>query len=295
MKSLFVCALLLLTTFLSFPASVESQKKKIPEVNRAPQLKRTTMRHESRSFGFGGTLTLIGAPQGSVTIEGWSRNEIDLSAEIELQADSEADLNLLAVVNNFVFEEGPVHVSVLTTGTHDKVFMRAVAKKFPKTLLGLPWKIDYRIRVPLETDLEINAGRGPISITGVEGDIRLTAPESEVNLRLSGGNLSATIAAGKVNLNVPVRSWHGLGAEIRVALGEVTVELPPGFNGDINADILRSGHIDDSYGALVPRRTRGMAGPNQITASTGSGGPLFQFTVGDGTIYIKKQTADSKQ
>jgi hypothetical protein len=290
MKSLFVCALLLLMAFLSFPETVESQKKKIPDVNPVPLLTRTTMRHESRFFGLGGTVTLIGAPQGSITIEGWSRNEIDISAEIELHADSEADLNLLAALNTFALDEGPVHFSILTTGTHDKAFMRAAAKKFPKTLLGLPWKIDYRIRVPLSTDLEINAGRGPISIAGVEGDILLSAPESEVNLRLSGGSLSATIAVGKVNLNVPVRSWHGLGAEIRLALGEVTVELPPGFNGDINADILRSGHIDDSYGTLVPRRTRGMAGPNQIRASAGAGGALFQFTVGAGTIKIKKHT-----
>jgi hypothetical protein len=291
MKPLFVCALLLLTTFLSVPASVESQKKKAPEVNRAPQLTRTTMRHESRSFGFAGTVTLIGAPQGSITVEGWSRNEIDISAEIELHADSEADLDLLAAVNTFVIEDGPVHLSILTTGTHDKAFMRAAAKKFPKTLLGLPWKIDYRIRVPVETDLEINAGRGPINIAGVEGDIRLSAPESEVNLRLSGGSLSATIAVGKVNLTIPVRSWHGLGAEVRVALGEVTVELPPGFNGEINADLLRTGHINDSYGALVQRQTRGMPGPNQMRVSAGAGGALFQFTVGDGVIYIKKQTA----
>jgi hypothetical protein len=94
-----------------------------------------------------------------------------------------------------------------------------------------------------------------------------------------------------VNLNIPVRSWHGLGAEVRLAVGEVTVELPPGFNGDINADILRLGHIDNSYGALEARKTRGMTGPNQMRVSAGAGGALFQFTVGDGTIYIKKQTA----
>jgi hypothetical protein len=293
MKSLFVWALLLSTTLLS-PASVVSQKKKIPEVIRVPQLTRTTMRHESRTFGFGGTVTLIGAPQGSITVEGWSRNEIDISAEIELHADSEADLDLLAAVNTFVIDDGPVNLSVLTTGTHDKAFMRAAAKKFPKTLLGLPWKIDYRIRVPLQTDLEINGGRGPISIAGIEGEIRLSAPESEVNLRLSGGNLSATIAVGKVNLIIPVRSWHGLGAEVRVALGEVTVELPSGFNGDINADILRSGRIENSYDVL-PIRTRGVPGPNQLRTRAGGGGAFFQFTVGDGTIYIKKQTVESKQ
>lgn len=293
MNSLLACALILIIS-LSFPTSVVSQRKKIPEVNRAPLLTRTTMRHESWSFGYGGTVTIIGAPQGSITIEGWSRNEVDISATIELQADTEADLDLLAAVNTFVLDEGPVHFSVLSTGTHDKAFMRGAAKKFPKNLLGLPWKIDYRIHVPLATDLEINAGRGPISIAGVTGDIRLSATESEVNLKLSGGNLSATIAVGTLNLNIPVRSWRGLGAEVRVAVGEVTMEIPTGFNGDLNGQILRSGQIVDSYGGLEPRESPGIT-QQIMKARAGAGGALFQLTVGDGTIFIKKQTVDSRQ
>lgn len=289
MNSLLACALVLITT-LSFPTSVVSQRNKTPDLNRAPLLTRTTMRHESRSFGYGGTVTLIGAPQGSITIEGWSRNEVDVSAVIELHADTEADLDLLAAVNTFVLDEDPIHLNVLSTGTHDKAFMRAAAKKFPKTLLGLPWKIDYRIHVPLATDLEINAGRGPISIAGVEGDLRLSATESEVNLKLAGGNLSATIAAGKLNLNIPVRSWHGLGAEVRLAVGEVTMEIPPGFNGDLNGQILRSGRIVDSYGGLEPREKPGIT-PQVMKARAGAGGAFFQLTVGDGAIYIKKQTS----
>jgi hypothetical protein len=210
-----------------------------------------------------------------VTIEGWSRNEVDISAEIELRADTEADLDLLAAVNTFVLDESPVHVDVLSTGTHDKAFMRAAAKKFPK---------------PLVTDLEINAGRGPISIAGVDGSIRLSATESVANLKLSGGNLSATIGVGKLNLNIPVRSWRGQGADVRLAVGEVTLELPPGFNGDLDAAILRSGQIRDSYGALQPREKPGLTA-QIMKARAGAGGAVFQFTVGDGAIYIKKQTS----
>jgi len=289
-----VCLFAFIFVLLWVPIPANSQQK-TPPLHRPPQLVRTTTRHEVRRFGYGGTLTLIGAPEGSVIIEGWSRSEVDISAEIQLRADTEQDLDLLAAVNTFVLDEDTNHLQVLSTGTHDKAFMRTVAKKFPKTLLGLPWKIDYRIRVPLSTDLEINAGRGPVSIAGVEGNIRLSATESEANLKVSGGTLSATIAVGKVNLSIPVRSWRGVGAEVRLAAGEINVELPPGFNGDINADILRSGHIEDTYGALAARMTRGVSGPNQIRATAGAGGASFQFTVGDGTIYIKKQTVESKQ
>jgi hypothetical protein len=286
MKSVY--QLVLLVCSLSVPITGDFQQKKTPLPVRPLQLVRTTMRHEVRRFGYGGTLTVIGAPEGSVTIEGWSRNEVDISAEIQLRADSETDLALLAAVNPLVLDEDTNHLRVLSTGTHDKAFMKTVAKKFPKTLLGLPWKIDYRIRVPLALDLEINAGRGPISIAGVEGNIRVSATESEANLKLSGGTLSATIAVGKLNLSIPTRSWRGNGAELRVAVGEITVALPPGFSGDIDANILRTGRIENSYGSLEERRTRGVSGPNQLRVSAGAGGALFQFTVGDGTIYIKK-------
>ena len=284
----FACALLLITLSLSLPNTALSQRKKMPEPNRIPLLVRTTARYELRRFAFGGTLTLIGAPEGSITIEGWSRSEVEISAEIQLRADTEADLDLLATVNTLVLDEDMNHIRVLTTGTHDRAFMRVAAKKFPKTLLDLPWRIDYRIRVPVSTDLEINAGRGAINLTGVEGNIRLSGTESEANLELSGGTLWATIAAGKLSLNTSSRSWRGVGAEVRLAAGEVTLELPYGFNGDIDAEILRSGQIVDSYGGLEPREKPGITA-QKMRARAGAGGASFQLTVGDGTIYIRKQ------
>ena len=290
----FVCALGLITLSLSLPIPALSQRKKPLALNRPPLLLRTTARHELRRFAFGGTVTLIGAPEGSITVEGWGRNEVDITAEIQLRADTEADLDQLARVNTIVVDEDMNHLRVLTTGTHDRAFMRAAARKFPKALLGLPWKIDYRVRVPFSTDLEINAGRGAIIVSEVEGNIRLSGTESDANLKLSGGTLSATIAAGKLNLNIPARSWRGVGAEVRLAIGEVTIELPPAFNGDLDADILRSGKIVDLYGGLEPREKPGIT-PQQVRARVGTGGAAFQITVGDGTIYIKKQSADSKQ
>jgi hypothetical protein len=288
----FVCVLALLAGY-SFPIAAQPPQKKTLQPNRLPQLVRTTTRHEVRRFAYGGTLTVIGAPAGSITIEGWARNEVDIGAEIQLRADTESDLHLLAAVNTFVLDEDMNHLSVLSTGTHDQAFMRSVAKKFPKTLLGLPWKIDYRIRVPLAIDLEINAGRGPVSIAGVEGNIRLSATDSEANLKLTGGTLSATIAVGKLNLTIPVKSWRGVGAELRLAVGEIILEVPAGFSGDIDAEVLRVGRIENSFDGMEPRERPVQT--QKMKARAGAGGAFFSLTVGDGAIYIKKQTIDSKQ
>ena len=292
MKFLSLRATVLAITFLLSPITVVPQKK-TTESNRIPQLVRTTTRHELRRFAYGGTLTLVGPPEGSITIEGWARSEVEISAEVQLRADTETDLDLLAAVNTLVLDEDANHLRVLSTGTHDKAFMRSVAKKFPKTLLGLPWRIDYKIRVPFAIDLDINAGRGPVSIGGVEGNIQLSAANSVANLKLTGGTVTATIAIGSVKLEIPARSWRGVGAVLRVASGDITVEIPTGFSGDFDAEILRSGKIDASFEELG-RTSRGVE-PRKMSARAGAGGAAFKLTAGDGVIVIKKQTVDSKQ
>jgi len=287
MKSLSVRSFTLFAAFLLFATAVMAQQKKASEMNRTPQLVRTTTRHDLRRLAYGGTLTIIGPPDSSITIEGWQRSEVDVSAEIQLRADTEKDLDLLAAVNTFVVDEDANHLRVMSTGTHDKVFMRSVAKKFPKTLLGLPWRIDFRIRVPFAIDLDINAGRGPISISGVEGNVQLSASESVTNLKLTGGNLSATIATGALKLEIPARSWRGVGATVQIAAGDITVEIPAGFSGDFDAQVLRAGKIDSSYEELASA-SRGVD-PRTLSARAGAGGAAFKFTVGDGVIVIRKQ------
>src|ERR1044072_2183143 len=177
-----------------------SQQKAAPEVQL---LTRTTTRRETARFSYGGTVTLIAAPRGSVTVEGWQGNEVEVTANIELKGPTEADLDHLAKVNTFVFDEDLNHISVLTTGTHDRAFMKRSAKNFPKKLLNLPWKIDYRVHVPINTDLEVNAGHGDVKLSGPEGALKVSATESDTALSLTGGSVTTTVTAGSITLTIP--------------------------------------------------------------------------------------------
>ena len=271
----------------------QKNKKDAPVAAAPPALKRTTSRHEVRRFAYGSSLTIIGAPAGSITIEAWPKSEVEINADIELLANSEEELALLATVNSFTIDEDANHLRILTTGTHDKTFMRRVAKKFPKTLLGLPWKIDYRIRVPANCDLEIDAGRGAFNLSGVEGLISLKALESNATLELTGGAVLATIGGGSVKVNLATRSWRGSGAIIQLAVGDLTVEFPAGFNADISAEILRSGQIENSYAALVPQE-RTTFTTRSLRGRAGSGGASLSFKVTDGTLRIRKAETSDK-
>jgi hypothetical protein len=277
-------AILFISLLLSIAGPVFPQKTVTPD---GQLLTRTTRRQETHHFSYGGTVTLIAAPRGSVTVEGWTRNEVELTADIELQGPTEADLDQLAKVNSFVFDEDLNHLSVLTTGTHDRVYMKRVAKNFPKKLLNMPWKIDYRLRVPVNTDLEVNAGHGTVKLSGVEGAVRLSATESDTALSLTGGTVSTTVSAGSITLNIPTRSWRGAGADVRIASGTINVDLQPGFSGDIDAEILRSGKIVNTYEGLASREKPGIT-ERTVRARAGAGGAYFKFTVGDGVVNIRR-------
>ena len=280
----------LFISILSLSTPVSAQKEKQSNQSATPSLTRVTPRHETFRLAYGGSVTIVGAPAGSITIEGWQRNEVDVNAEIELHGGTTQDLDRLAAVNTFVADEDTNHIRILTTGTHDRNLMKSIAKNFPKALIGLPWKIDYHIKVPVLTDLEITAGNGPITLSGVEGAIRLNALESTANLSLTGGLVAATIQSGKVNITVPTRGWHGLGAEVRLAGGELNVELSPGFSGDINAEVLRNGEIKNNFPNLEPRE-RNSIGPHSLRARAGSGGAALTFILGDGIIRIQQAGA----
>lgn len=266
---------------------VAQSARATPSPPAAPLLTRTTTRHETRRFGYGGMLTIVGPPTGSIAIEGWQRNEVEVVADIEWRANTEQDLTRLAAIDNFVLDEDANHLSILTSGTHDKAFMKRFAKGFPKKLIGLPWKINYRIKVPISTDLEINAGNGPLKLSGVEGAIRVNALESDATIALTGGLVSVTVLRGSIKLDIPARSWRGQGAEVRLATGELTIGLPTGFSADIDADVLRLGTIQNDYPDLEPRE-RGSITARSMRARAGVGGATLRFTLGDGTLRIKQ-------
>lgn len=274
-----------MSTGFSFEPA-RAQKEKNPPAPPAANIKRTINRHATHRLPYGGSVTLVAPPVSSITIEGWSRSEIDIEADIELQAPTEADLDLLAAVNNFAVDVDTNHVRILSSGTHDKKYLQRVAKKFPKTLIGLPWKIDFRLRIPALTDVEIDSGVGPIKLSRVEGSIRLEALQSDAEFTLTGGYFTGLIQRGAVKIVIPSRNWRGLGANFQLAGGTLEVILAPGFSGDVDANVLRLGEIKNSYTGLTPRE--GTANnPRLLFGRAGAGGARLSFTVGDGALEIK--------
>ncbi len=291
-SSFLLLALVLLQPSASAQSGRQPKEEKRPgqtaPAQPAPLLKRTTARRELKRLGYGGSVTIDGAPEGSVTVEAWQRSEVEVTAEVVQSADTEENLTRLAALNTFTVDDDVNHVRVMTVGLHDRKYAKRAAKGLPKHLPAMPWRIDYRVKVPAVCDVEINAGRGALVVTGVEGALRINAgggPDSL--LALAGGDVEATLASGPVTVRPSARSWRGRGFRLRLASGDLTVELPAGFNGDVDAEVLRAGRIDNAYPGLVPRE-RTTPTERSLQGRAGNGGAALSFTVGDGTLRIRQ-------
>jgi hypothetical protein len=249
-------------------------------------IKKTTYKTESIEFGAGGTVSLTGAPNGSISIEGWNKPELEVTAEIEIQAATEADLAQIGAVSGFVFDQGFNTTRINTVGTFDKDYMKRTAKKFPKNLFGLPFKVDYKIKVPSYCDLNIDGGSGDFTLTGVDGEIFVKYLNSNAKINLIGGSVQATFGTGTVDIKIPTRGWRGRFADIQIATGTMNVQLPLSFNANVEAAVLRSGQIDNSFGELKPKTRDVKFTDKSISAKAGIGGVPLKFTVGDGTLKI---------
>jgi len=287
MKIKNIFSLILLGVFLSaFSASAFAQTK---------PLKRTDYKTEKFDFGVGGVLSVIGAPKGSISIEGWKNREVEISAEITNEAANEADLALLSKVNNFVIDDTFGKVSVVSVGTFDKKYIKKLDKKFPKHLLETPFRIDYKIKVPFYTDLEITNGNGDFNLSNVEGTFRINLLESNAKFDLIGGVLEATVGTGTVDVNIASRSWRGRMTNVQLASGTMSVFLPLNFNADLDAEVLRTGKIENNYNYLKPRERRTQFTEKQIFAKSGNGGVTMKFIVGDGSLNLSEYKIEKAQ
>src|SRR5690606_16624041 len=128
MKKLNLTAVAILFLVLSFTSA-------------SAQLKRTTTKSDAFDFGAGGTITIQGAPNGSITVEGWQKNEVEIVAEITVEAANDADLDRLSKVTGFQLDESMGRVGIISLGTNNKKYVKKMDKKFPKALFDNAWKI----------------------------------------------------------------------------------------------------------------------------------------------------------
>src|SRR5687767_11995228 len=206
-------------------------------------VQRTITKTDRFDFYSGGTVAITGAPNGSIVVEGSTSNEIEITAEIRLQAANEVELDFLASNTGFITDESAVRAAIITIGNHNKFGQKKLPKNVGKNLMLLPYTVNYVIRVPRYSEIEIDGGSGDLTIRGIEGSIRANFLDSNAKVEIIGGTSSVAIGKGTADVYFSPKGWRGRAANIQVAQGDLTVWLPTMLSAEIDASVIGAGSI----------------------------------------------------
>jgi hypothetical protein len=147
-------------------------------------------------------------------------------------------------------------------------------------------KVDYALRVPAGTNLDLVEGAGRIEVVGhLAAHVRFALGAGELVLsNLVAEELSVSLGAGKVGLS----GVEAAQLKAQVGAGEITLDLPLGASATLSASV-GIGDVDVSGFPGMVVRSRGLFFTQSVDAVLGGGSAEVSLSAGIGRIVVHPQ------
>lgn len=213
-----------------------------------------------------GSLVVDGGQNGGASVIGWDRNEIEIHARVQAQAETMADARDIA--------------GRVTTRTADG----RIEAEGPDTGRREHWSVTFVVYVPRSIDLDLRAHNGPVSARNVTGRLVLETHNGPVSLRQVAGDVTAETHNGPVSVELSGTSWDGRGLTATTRNGPVTLEIPERYNAE-----LETGTVNGPMNIDFPLQVtiEGRVGRN-LRTTLGDGGAPVRVTTRNGPLTLRR-------
>ncbi len=201
---------------------------------------------------------------GGISVEAWDRDEILIVAKVAAQADSDGEAADLVS-----------QVRIDTAG--------AIQADGPRRGHDESWWVSYRLRVPRNSNLDLEAHNGGISIAGVVGELRFDTTNGGISLEEVGGDVRGETTNGGVKVELSGDSWQGAGLDVETTNGGIKMRVPENYNARL-ATGTTNGHLEVDF----PLTLQGRIG-REIEVDLGSGGTLLRVMTTNGGVRIDRR------
>jgi hypothetical protein len=214
-----------------------------------------------------GPLAVDAGPNGGIRVEGWDQSEIQVQAIVTTHAHSAERARALAS-----------EIDVQTTGNQ-------VRANGPSHTRGEGWSVSYRIRVPRQNDLDLQANNGGISITEVGGTIRFKTQNGGVRLADLFGSVRGRAQNGGLNVSLGGQTWDGEGLDVQTTNGGVNLAIPEAYNAQLETRTVNGG-----FRTELPLTVQGELNTRRgLTTTLGTGGAPVRVRTTNGGVRIKQR------
>lgn len=215
-----------------------------------------------------GSLTIDGGRNGGAWVRGEPRSGVAATARIQAWGDTEADARAHAD-----------RIRILSDGGT----LRADGPA------GGGWSVSFRVAVPRDYDLRMEAINGPLAVDGVSGKIEMNTRNGPVSLYDAGGDVRARTQNGPLRVRLSGSAWAGVGLDAETRNGPVSLEIPDGFGAE-----LETGTRNGPFRTDIPLQVtlEGNMGHNrarEIRTRLGNGGPPVRAVTTNGPVVIERR------
>jgi len=225
------------------------------------------------SLQAGGYLSLENV-NGDVTIEGWKKNEVSISA---VKKGSSKDLDRIKVAVSVDKYEGKDWIHVETE--------YAESRGGFLSFLNSDGRIDYVIKAPSDAILEdIELVNGSLKVTGITGYLSLGTVNGSITATGMAGNAWVETVNGNLDLSFDKMS-KGQTVDLESVNGAIVLRMPAKANAQVDAETL-NGNISSEFGLAVEK---GQWVGRSMEGLVGSGGARITIETVNGSIDIKKR------
>ena len=207
-------------------------------------------------------------PNGGIEAKGWDRGEARLRVRITATAETVEQARAVAA-----------QVRVVTDGA-----IRAVG---PEARDGeRQWWASFKLDVPRDAELDLQADNGGLHVAGVAGHVRLSTVNGGIHLDGVGGKVEGSTSNGGLHVNLSGSEWQGEGLDVRTTNGGVHLEIPDGYNARLETSTVNGGiHSDLPVAGGRGRRHHG----GRIETDLGRGGATLRLTTTNGGLHVSRE------
>ncbi|HSW27950.1 MAG TPA: hypothetical protein VLH75_00535 [Longimicrobiales bacterium] len=209
-----------------------------------------------------GSLQVDADPNGGIQVTSWSGADVEVVAKVSANASTEARAQELAAAVRIAWEGSLLSADGPRPGRREG------------------WSVSYEIKVPANTDLDLQTLNGGIDVEGVSGDIRFEAVNGGIHLARVGGDVRGTTRNGGLDIELDGARWSGTGLDAETTNGGVTVSVPQGYSAE-----LEMGTVNGGFDIGFPVTVKGRIG-HTLRTTLGDGGPAIRAVTTNGGVRI---------
>ena len=235
----------------------------------------------------GGSLSLD-TSRGSVRLTTWQEPSLEIRARIEAPRDIDVDhAREIVDATHIDVQVAPARVQVRTD-------LSDVRQRWNRGSRRAMPRVHYEIRLPRETDLDLDLDRVAATVRGVEGTIALHLDRTdlaandlsgEIRIDSDRGNIEAVQLHG--SLHVDVDRGNAAMRDVRIA-GDSRVAID---RGDIDLELASEQavtvHVEVSRRARVTSELPGATRHSAPRWSINDGGPELKITADRGHVRLR--------